>query len=166
MPGPTIKIDANADLVKLGKKYEADKSTSIDWQPAFGRIKIQPDRETISNLLVIPESQKDVLVRGTILGIGEGVGLMENGSVFHNLQVGQRVLYVRGHETKYVGTDDVEHYFLATDSTSSIFAVEPMPSANVGEPFYATPEAAAYAHAAGLASQASKHVHKKSKGSK
>jgi co-chaperonin GroES (HSP10) len=132
MAGPIIKIDATADIIKLQKKHEADKATSIDWQATFGKIKIQPDRETISSQLIIPDSTKDVLVRGTILSIGEGVGLMENGKVFHNLRVGQRILYVRSHETKYVGTDGVEHYFLATDSTSSIFAVEPMET-KVGE---------------------------------
>jgi co-chaperonin GroES (HSP10) len=112
---------AQLSVEELQSRHAFDKAASIDWQPVYARIKIQPDEETLSGRIIT--LQKETFVRGTIISVGPGVGFRD-AKKEHDFYPGRRVIYNKSHELKYTGADGVEHVFLKDDE-ESIVAVEP-----------------------------------------
>lgn len=114
---------ASKTQAELAKKFEADTATSIDWQPTFSRIKIKPDPEALSSLIVT--SQADTLIRGTVVSVGPDVG-KKDGRAVEKFYPGQRILYMRSHVMTYQGADGIAHHFLKENAdVSSVIAIEP-----------------------------------------
>jgi co-chaperonin GroES (HSP10) len=106
-------------------KYEADAANSIDWQPPGRRLKIQPDPEAKSSVIITLDKTKEVFVRGTILAVGCVCGMNNDGTRrLEEYKVGQRILYNASHLVKYTGTDGIDHFFLKPDETQAVLAVE------------------------------------------
>jgi hypothetical protein len=115
-----MKAETQAEL---SKKFAADTAKSIDWQPTFSRIKIKPDPEAISSIIVT--SQADTLIRGTVVSVGPDVG-KKDGRPVEKFYPGQRILYMRSHVMTYQGADGIAHHFLKENAdVTSVIAIEP-----------------------------------------
>jgi co-chaperonin GroES (HSP10) len=129
----TAKMPAiDISLKDLAKKHATDAAQSIDWQPTGRRIKIKPDAEAKSSVIITLDKFKEVWVRGTVVAVGPVVGLADDGSRRETYHVGQRIIYNKQHESKYVGADGVEHIFLKENAVEGILAAEGS-TAPVGE---------------------------------
>jgi co-chaperonin GroES (HSP10) len=121
-----VSIKKNSLLSKeeLAAKFKADKDNAVVWMPTFSRLKVKREKETISGLIEVPDKFGNIWVRGEIIALGPQCGWID-GKQVHTFKVGQRIIYNKSHEQKYIDATGEEHIFLYENSDSkSILAID------------------------------------------
>lgn len=97
-------------------------SNKLKWKPVFARVKVRTQIETLSDIIEISDTYlNDIYVRGFVVDVGPLAGYDDH-KLFHELNVGQEIIYNKGHIIKYESADKQLHEFIPDTSIVAILS--------------------------------------------